>query len=72
MQNNLQIIQFKCNCSHLFSKQDEVRVDRKGRVDCFPDAHSAAVTLTREACEARSCQFDAKAAKDNSLGMTFM
>ncbi|XP_076463033.1 putative maltase-glucoamylase 2 [Babylonia areolata] len=45
------------------------KVDRSGRVDCYPERSSPAVTLTREACEARGCEFDEEAAADNDLGI---
>ncbi|KAK7100863.1 probable maltase-glucoamylase 2 [Littorina saxatilis] len=35
------------------------------RVDCFPDARSSAVTLTRELCEQRGCEFDKQSMTDN-------
>ncbi|XP_076463036.1 putative maltase-glucoamylase 2 [Babylonia areolata] len=52
------------------AKEEEVEVvKRSGRVDCYPERSSPAVTLTREACEARGCEFDEEAAADNDLGV---
>ena len=42
--------------------------DRSGRVDCFPEVRSAAVRLTRSACENRGCRYDEDAASNSALG----
>ena len=54
--------------AYFAAHDDDEAVDRSGRVDCYPEAQSAAVQLTRAACEKRGCQYDEEAASDNALG----
>ena len=54
-----------------FAAKDDTETevpDRSGRVDCFPEVRSAAVRLSRSACESRGCRYDEDAASNSALG----